>query len=69
MQHVKQYEITLETGERRIINDTHLEKGHLCYTEVGPGFGMECVTGIRLLPNERILDEGGGRAPKKPRCE
>jgi len=64
MQHVKQYEITLETGERKVINDADIEKGNLYYTEVGPGFGMECIVGIRLLPNERILDEGGIRAPK-----
>lgn len=69
MQHVKQYEITLDTGERKIINDTDLEKGHLYYTELGLGFGMACVTGIQHLPNERILDEGGIRAPKPNECE
>ena len=64
MQQVKQYEITLETGERKIINDADIEKGSLYYTEIGPGFGMESIVGICLLPNERILDEGGIRAPK-----
>ncbi|MDE0316644.1 MAG: hypothetical protein OXM61_17295 [Candidatus Poribacteria bacterium] len=64
MQHVNQYEITLETGERKIVNDTELKKGNLYYTEIGPGFGMEAIVGIRLLPHQRILDEGGIRAPK-----
>ena len=59
MQHVKQYEITMESGKRRIVDDNDINKGHLYYTEIGPGFGMECVTAIRLLPNERILDEIG----------
>ena len=64
MQHVKQYEITLENGECKIINETDLKRGHMYWTEVGPGFGMECVTEIRQLPDERILDEGGSRAPE-----
>lgn len=64
MQQVKQYEITLKTGERKIINESDLKRGNLYYTELGPGFGMEAIVGIRLLPNERILDEGGIRAPK-----
>lgn len=69
MQHVNQYELTLETGERKIVNDAELKRGsNLYYTEIGPGFGMEAIVGIRLLPHQRILDEGGVRAPK-PKCE
>ena len=65
MQEVRQYEITLENGERRIINDADLKKGsHVFYTEIGPEFGMEGIIGIRPLPNKRILDAGGIRAPK-----
>ena len=56
MKCVKQYEITLETGEKKIINDTHLQNGQLYYTELGPGFGMESITAIRVLPQERIYE-------------
>ncbi|MDE0554981.1 MAG: hypothetical protein OXI24_12230 [Candidatus Poribacteria bacterium] len=68
MKCVKQYEITLETGEKKIINDTHLKNGHLYYTELGPGFGMESIAAIRVLPQERILDTGNRHTPKS-RCE
>ena len=65
MQEVRQCEMTLENGERKIINDADLRKGtQVFYTELGPGFGMEGVIGIRILPNTRILDESGIRAPK-----
>ncbi|MDE0084770.1 MAG: hypothetical protein OXU23_03595 [Candidatus Poribacteria bacterium] len=64
MQHVNQYEITMESGERRIVNDNDIKKGNLYYTEIGPGFGMEAIVGIRLLPHQRILDDGDIRAPK-----
>ena len=65
MQEVRQYEITLENGERKILNDADLRKGtQVFYSELGPGFGMEGIINIRPLPNKRILDAGGIRAPK-----
>lgn len=55
MQAVKQFEITLETGERHILTETDIQKGtRLFYTDVGPGFGAEAVISIRQLPHERI---------------
>ena len=55
MQVVKQFEITLETGERYILTEADIQKGtRLFYTDVGPGFGAEAVIHIRQLPHERI---------------
>lgn len=66
MQEVRQYEITLETGERKVINEADMRKGtRVYYSDMGPGFGMEAVVGIQILPQKRILDEGGIRAPKR----
>lgn len=63
MPHVKQYEIKLENGDRKIINETDIKRGCLYYTEIGLGFWIECITEIRELPRERILDADGIRSP------
>ena len=55
----KQYQITLENGDKCIITDADLKhRSRLFYTDVGPGFGMEAVVEITLLPNERIINNG-----------
>lgn len=55
MQAVKQFEITLETGERRVLTEADIRNGtHLFYTEIGLEFGSTAVTAIRQLPHERI---------------
>lgn len=54
----RQYELTLENGERRIITEEQLKKGtYLYYTEIGQEFGMVAVVDIQTLPNKRILSE------------
>jgi len=46
----KQFEITMENKERRILSEADLKKGSLVYySELGPGFGMEAVVEIRPL--------------------
>ena len=55
----KQYQITLENGEHRIITENQLKNGAcLYYTDVGPGFGMEAVVNITPLQAERIVNNG-----------
>ena len=55
----KQYQITLENGDKCIITDADLKhRSRLYYTDVGPGFRMEAVVEITLLPNERIINNG-----------
>ena len=52
-----QYEITLENGDKRIITEKDIRKGtRVFYTETGPGFGMEAVVEIKVLPHPRILN-------------
>ena len=66
MRRVKQIEIKLENGERRILNEADIRKGtRLYYSDIGVGFGMEAVVEIRSLPNERILEDGDIRTPEK----
>lgn len=51
MAHVKQFEIKLEDGERRLLSAADLKRGTLVYySELGAGFGMEAVVEIHPLP-------------------
>ena len=57
MQTRKQYQLTLENGERKTITDTHIKDGsRLFYTEIGPGFGMEAVVTITPLPDDALIE-------------
>lgn len=52
---VKQFEFTMETGERCILTEADIRRGtNLFYTEIGLEFGSEAVTAICQLPKERI---------------